>query len=68
MKLSTTPADVNGNDVFAEINRLFRCYQKGILSEYETMVMIAASATQSIREHTMQVAQESPAKWITGDV
>jgi hypothetical protein len=59
MKLSTTHDSPSSNDVFADINRLFRSYQRGLLSEYETMVMIAASATQSIREHTIEVAKEN---------
>ena len=61
MKLSNVPATPNENDPFYEINRLFRCYQKGILSELETMVCIAATASEAVRLHMIESRQEESA-------
>jgi hypothetical protein len=56
--LLQTDSLAEGKNSFQDINRILRCYRKGLLTEYEAMVMIAASATESLREHIIAEAQK----------
>jgi len=56
MLLQTDPLAEGNKDPFKDINRILGCYRKGILTEYETMVMLVASASESLREHIIAEA------------
>lgn len=58
MLLQTDPLAEGNKNPFQDINRILGCYRKGLLTEYEAMVMLAASATESLREHIIAEAQK----------